>query len=101
MQLAGAVTLDHATAIALAYIGAVARGEQSIATSYLQSGLPNEPFAGMRATPSDVRAARDADGRFKIAAEIATSSGRYYETFTIVAGPSGLQIADHYTIKVQ
>jgi hypothetical protein len=90
----------RATAVVRAYLGALSRGDQSSATSYLASGLPNETFmpgakiTSLRTTPVD-------GGKYRVAADIATSSGEYFETFTLEPGPQGLMIVEHTAIKPQ
>ncbi|MBV8489362.1 MAG: hypothetical protein JO199_02440 [Candidatus Eremiobacteraeota bacterium] len=38
---------------------------------------------------------------YKVTADVTTSNGEYYITFTVAPGPGGLQITDHYAIKTQ
>jgi hypothetical protein len=38
---------------------------------------------------------------YRVTADVLTTSGEYYETFTVEDGPSGLQITEHYAIKPQ
>lgn len=83
------------------YLAAAARGDESTAAGYLAAGLPNETFLTNAAKIGDVSAARNADGSFKVTAEIAEPGGTYFETFKLVNGANGLQIADHFAIKVQ
>lgn len=89
---------DRATSIVRSYLGALARGDQSSATSYLQSGLPNESFMNGGKVTS-VRATAEDAGRYKVSANIATPGGEYFETFTLEPGPQGLVIVDHTAIK--
>ena len=89
---------DRAAAIVRSYLGALARGDQSSATSYLSSGLPDETFmSGAKVT--SVRTSSLDGGRYKVSADIATPTGEYFETFTLEPGPSGLVIVDHTAIK--
>jgi hypothetical protein len=43
----------------------------------------------------------DATGRgtYKVGADVQTSTGEYYVTFTVVPGPGGPQISEHFAIK--
>lgn len=89
---------ERAASIVRSYLGALSRGDQSSATSYLQSGLPNESFmSGGKVT--SVRASAEDAGRYKVSANIATPGGEYFETFTLEPGPQGLVIVDHTAIK--
>ena len=83
-----------------AYLGALARGDKATATSYLLSGLPSETFMDQSARVLSVRADPIGKGSYKAAADVRTSTGEYYITFTLGPGPGGLQIADHYGIKI-
>jgi hypothetical protein len=38
--------------------------------------------------------------QYKVSADVQTSSGEYYITFSLEQGPGGLQITDHYAIPV-
>lgn len=83
-----------------AYLGALARGDQSSATSYLQSGLPNETFmSGAKVT--SVRASSTDGGTYRVSADIDAASGVFFETFTLEPGPQGLVIVEHTAIKPQ
>ncbi|MDE2481894.1 MAG: hypothetical protein KGN02_06860 [bacterium] len=101
VQITGAASADHAAAIVSSYLAALARGQQSLATGYLMRGLPNESFMSAAARVSGVQSTKNADGSFKVTADIATPTGEYFETFKVEPGPQGLQISDHFAIKVQ
>jgi hypothetical protein len=90
-----------AEAIVRKYLHALASGEESMATGYLMSGIPNETFMSPKATINSVEGARNPDGSYKVTADVSTPSGEYFETFKVEKGPYGLQIASHYTIRVQ
>ncbi len=90
---------DRATAVVHSYLSALARGDESSAASYLMSGLPNEKFMGPGAKITSINAVKNADGTYKVTADIQTQSGEYFETFTVENGPNGMQISDHYAIK--
>jgi hypothetical protein len=90
-----------ARAIVRSYLRALARGDQATATGYLSSGLPNESFMSRAATINTIDASENSDGTYKVTADVTTSQGEYFETFQVEKGPYGLQISDHYAIKVQ
>jgi len=84
------------------YLAAVLRGDQSTATGYLARGVPNESFFTGAAKITDLETTHNPDGSFTVAVDISSPSGEYYETFKLAEGPGGLglQIVDHYAIKV-
>ena len=91
---------DQAASIVRSYLGALARGDRATATSYLAHGLPSEGF--MDANSRIVSIRNETTGSpYKISADVQTSSGEYYITFTLQQGTGGLQIVDHYAIKPQ
>lgn len=48
-----------------------------------------------------IRSASVGPQQYQVTADVQTTSGEYYVTFTVESGPSGLQITDHYSIKPQ
>lgn len=88
-----------ASAVVRAYLGALQRGDESTAASYLTKGLPTEKFMTASAHVNSVDAAKNADGSYTVTADVTTPSGEYFSTFTVEPGPFGMQIGDHYTIK--
>jgi len=48
---------------------------------------------------ASIRTAAGGAQQYTVTADVQTSSGEYYTTFTVEQGPIGLQITDHYTIK--
>ena len=91
---------DQAAGIVRSYLGALARGDRSTATSYLARGLPGEAFMNSSARVVSVRPSA-AGSQYKVTADVQTSTGEYYITFTLEPGAGGLQIVDHYSIKTQ
>jgi hypothetical protein len=89
---------DQAAGIVRSYLGALARGDRATATTYLASGLPGEVFMDSSARIVSLHAS-PAGTQYRVTAEIATSTGAYYATFTLESGTGGLQIVDHYSIK--
>ena len=100
---AGPATGEHASAIVRAYLAAIGRNDEATATGYLQRGLPNESFLTSAAKITDLETVRNVDGTYTVKADITTPSGEYYETFNLAQGPGGLglQITQHFAIKVQ
>jgi hypothetical protein len=90
---------DTATNIVRAYIRDISRGDRSGAAAYLATGTPNESFLDSTARITSVRTDNAGNGTYKSGAEVQTSTGNYYITFTIAPGPAGLQITDHFAIK--
>lgn len=83
------------------YLGALARGDRTTAASYLATGLPSETFMNGNARIQSIRASNVGPQRYQVTADVMTSGGEYYETFTVEQGASGLQIVEHYWIKPQ
>jgi hypothetical protein len=46
-----------------------------------------------------VRAAPGSNSGYQVTADVKSGGVEYYGTFTVVPGPSGLQITDHYWIR--
>ena len=85
-----------------AYLNALARGDNSTATSYLASGLPTETFMGPSAQIISIQASASSEhpGVYKVGADVKASSGEYFTTFMVQpAVTGGYQIYDHYSIK--
>jgi hypothetical protein len=82
------------------YLGALARGDRATATSYLAHGVPNEGFMNAGSHIEAIRSASSGT-QYTVTADVQTSTGEYYITFTLAPGPGGLQITDHYSIKPQ
>jgi hypothetical protein len=91
----------RAAAVVRSYLGALARGDRETATSYLAHGTPTETFMSSGARIESIRTAAGGAAQYTVTADVQTSSGEYYTTFTVQQGPIGLQITDHYTIKPQ
>ena len=97
--IAPATTSDRAESVVRSYLNALSRGDEPSAASYLMTGLPNEKFMGPAARITSLNSIKNADGTFKVTADIQTTSGEYFETFNLENGPNGMQISDHYAIK--
>lgn len=95
--ITGANTSEHAASIVSAYIGALARGDSSTAAGYLANGLPTESFINPNVTVSvsGMRTSRSSDGSYNVSAQIVTSKGTYFATFTLRMGAYGMQITEH------
>jgi hypothetical protein len=92
---------DRAADVVRSYLGALARGDRATATSYLARGLPGEVFMDSGARIVSVRSSAVAASEYKVSADVQTGSGEYAVTFTLEPGSGGLQITDHYAIKVR
>jgi hypothetical protein len=91
----------QAAAVVRSYLNALARGDRATATSYLAHGTPTETFMSSGAHIASIRSATAGAQQYTVTADVQTSTGEYYTTFTVIQGPIGLQITDHYTIKPQ
>jgi hypothetical protein len=100
--IAGAASTQHASSIVRSYIGALANGDQSTATGYLASGIPDESFINpnVNVVVSDLRTTQNDDGSFTVTAQIQTAKGSYLETFTLHNGPYGMQITGHSAVRM-
>lgn len=83
------------------YLQSLARGDRSTAASYLARGAPSERFMNSSAEIQSIRSASVGPQQYQVTADVQTSTGEYYVTFTVESGPTGLQITDHYSIKPQ
>ncbi len=92
---------DQAAAVVRSYLGALSRGDRATATTYLMHGLPSEAFMDSAARINSIDVKSAGSSQYKVTADVTTGSGEYYITFTVESGAGGLQIADHYAIKVQ
>jgi hypothetical protein len=101
-QSVGTATVDDpASSVVRSYLQALARGDRLTATSYLARGLPSETFMNPAAHIESIRSSALGPQQYRVTADVQTSTGEYYVTFTVEPGPSGLQITDHYAIKPQ
>lgn len=91
---------DQAVSIVRSYLGALARGDRATATTYLAHGLPSEGFMDASSRIVSIRP-EAAGSQYKVSADVQTTTGEYYITFTLQQGTGGLQITDHYAIKPQ
>ncbi len=80
---------------------ALAGNDRATAANYLAHGAPTETFMAENAHIESIRSVRAGPQQYRVGADVQTSSGEYYVTFTVEAGPSGLEITDHYTVKPQ
>jgi hypothetical protein len=92
---------DHAAEIVRSYLGAIARGDRATATTYLARGLPGEVFMDSSARVVSLHSSAAGGEQYKVTADVQTSTGEYYVTFAVEPGSGGLQITDHYAIKVR
>jgi cytoskeletal protein RodZ len=91
---------DRAAAVVRLYLDALAHGRTAEARSYLASGEPTESsFMDASANVTSLRTTQNADGTFKVDADLNTSNGEYYITFAVQVSPGGAVIIDHTAIK--
>ena len=88
------------------YLSALINGDEPAASAALgrsgqTGGLSEERFLDAQSRVTSVVATPNANGTYKVEAEIVTSKGTYYDTFTVDHGPNGYVITDHFFIKVQ
>ena len=91
---------SQAAGIVRSYLGALARGDRATATSYLASGLPGETFMSSDARIVSVHSLQTTGSQYRVTADVRASTGEYYVTFTLEPGTGGLQIVDHYSIRM-
>jgi hypothetical protein len=92
---------DRAAALVRSYLEALARGDRVAASSYLASGAPNETFMTPDARIESIRSSSVGPQQYRVTADVQTTSGEYYVTFTVEENPAGLAITDHFSIKTQ
>jgi hypothetical protein len=92
---------DRAAAVVRSYLEALARGDRATAATYLAHGLPTETFMNSGSRIESIRSSSNGAQQYQVTADVQTSSGEYYVTFTVEGSPGGLQITDHYSIKPQ
>ncbi len=69
------------------YIDALERGDTGAAAAMLASGSPTESaFIGSSTRIQSLSQRRNADGSYKVDADLATSKGEYFITFTVSGG---------------
>lgn len=98
--ITGEVSPAHAASIVRSYVAALASGQESFAAGYLSRGLPNESFISAGSRIASIQSTQTGNGTFLVTAVIETAGGTYNESFTLQAGPNGLQITDHNPTKI-
>jgi hypothetical protein len=95
--ITGSNSAEHASAIVRAYVASLARGDSATAAGYLASGLPTESFINpnVSVNVADLRTSRNNDGSYSVTAQIITSKGTYFASFTLRTGAYGMQITEH------
>jgi hypothetical protein len=68
------------------YIDALRRGDPAAASAYLGNGSPDESFIDSAARITSITSTPNGDGSYKVAVDMQTSNGEYYETFTVASG---------------
>ena len=91
--------VNQAAGVVRSYLGALARGDRATATTYLASGLPGETFMSQDARIVSVHSVQTG-AQYHVTADVRALTVEYYVTFTLQPGTGGLQIIDHYSIKI-
>jgi len=89
-----------ASAVVRAYLSALMHGNRALATSYLESGVPTETFLQSGTIVNDVSATPNADGTYRVTADVVDPDNQeYFITFAVAPGAYGMRITSHYSIK--
>ncbi len=89
-----------ASAVVRAYLSAMMHGNRALATSYLESGVPTETFLQPGTIVNDVSATPNADGTYRVTADVVDPNNQeYFITFVVAPGAYGMRITSHYSIK--
>jgi hypothetical protein len=90
---------EPAVSLVRSYLEALAHGDRATASTYLGGGNPSETFMNGEAQIESVRSTPGSNSGYQVTADVKSGGVEYYGTFTVVPGPSGLQITDHYWIR--
>lgn len=74
------------TRVVREYIGALRSGDPATASTYLGNGSPDETFIDSSTRITSISESANGDGSYKVAVDMHTSKGEYYETFTVASG---------------
>jgi hypothetical protein len=61
------------------------RGDPATAQTYLGNGSPDESFIDSATRITSITTTPNADGSYKVAVDMQTTGGEYYETFTVAS----------------
>lgn len=91
----------RAEAVVRSYLSALSRGDTGTARTFLANGsMPTESsFMDASAHINSLRESKNSDGTYAVAADVTTSKGEYYITFTVQVGPDSGTITEHTAIK--
>jgi hypothetical protein len=92
---------EPAVSLVRSYLEALARGDRATASAYLAGGSASETFMSGQAQIESIRSTPGSNSGYQVTADVKSGGVEYYGTFTVVPGPSGLHIVDHYWIKPQ
>ena len=81
------------------YIEALRRGDPQSAAQYLGNGSPDESFIDPQTRIESITSTPNSDGSYKVEADMRTSKGEFYETFTVAQTQTGNRILDKTYIK--
>jgi hypothetical protein len=90
---------DPAVSLVRSYLESLAHGDRATANTYLAGGSASETFMSGESQIQSVRSTPGSNSGYQVTADVKSGGVEYYGTFTVVPGPSGLQITDHYWIK--
>jgi cytoskeletal protein RodZ len=92
---------DAPASLVRSYLEALAHGDRATASAYLAGGSASETFMTGEAQIESIRSTPGSNSGYQVTADVKSGGAEYNGTFTVVPGPSGLQITDHYWIKPQ
>ncbi len=91
----------HAASVVRSYLEALARGDRGTASTYLAHGYPTESFMNSESRIESISSANVGGQQYRVGADVQTSSGEYFITFTLQQSAGGMLITDHSAIKPQ
>ncbi len=81
------------------YVQALRRGDPQAAATYLANGVPDEDFIDAGTRIVSLTTTRNADGSYKVAVDMQTAKGEYFETFVVAADSGAPRILEKTAIK--
>ena len=91
----------HAASVVRSYLEALAHGDRGTASTYLAHGYPTESFMNSESRIESISSANVGGQQYRVGADVQTSSGEYFITFTLQQSAGGMLITDHSAIKPQ
>lgn len=90
---------NPAAGVVRSYLETIRRGNFAGAAQYLANGDPNETFIEASSRIQNVSSRRNEDGSYHVTADVTTSRGTYFLTFTVESTDLGQRITEHTAIK--